>query len=85
MGIRVLDIEPGSAEAWWLRCLGGRAATPPEECGGPYGYMRIPDQHKYYPLIAEQKLVEKALQRMAGVFSRPIGTHRNWVFPQAVF
>src|SRR4029077_7147532 len=65
--IRVLDIEPGRAEAWRPRCLAGRAATPPEECGGPRGYMRILDQHKYYPPMAEQELVEKALQRMAGV------------------
>ena len=36
--IRVLDIEPGSAEAWRHRCLAGRATTPPEECGGPRGY-----------------------------------------------
>jgi DNA invertase Pin-like site-specific DNA recombinase len=26
-----------------FRCLAGRAATPPEECGGPRGYMRILD------------------------------------------
>jgi len=65
--IRVLDIEPGSgsAEQWRPRCLAGRAATPPQECGGPRGYMRILDQHKYYPPMAEQELVEKALQRMA--------------------
>ena len=56
--IRVLDldIEPGSAEASQPRCLAGRAATPPEECGGPRGYMRILDQHKYYSPMAEQEL-----------------------------
>jgi hypothetical protein len=47
--IRVLYIEPGSAEAWKPRCLAGRAATPQEKCGGPRGFMRILDQHKYYP------------------------------------
>ena len=73
--IRVLDIEPGSAEAWRPRCLAGRAATPPEECGGPRGYMRILDQHKYYPPMAEQELVEKALQRIAGVL--PDRGHRD--------
>ena len=73
--IRVLDIEPGSAEAWRPRCLAGRAATPPEQCGGPRGYMRILDQHKYYPPMAEQELVEKALQRMAGVL--PDQSHRG--------
>ena len=73
--IRDLDIEPGSAAAWRPRCLAGRAATPPEECGGPRGYMRILDQHKYYPSMAEQDLVEKALQRMAGVL--PDQGHRD--------
>ncbi|MEY2604851.1 MAG: hypothetical protein QOH31_2651 [Verrucomicrobiota bacterium] len=73
--IRVLDIEPGSAEAWRPRCLAGRAATPPEECGGPRGYMRILDQRKYYPPMAEQELVEKALQRIAGVL--PDRGHRD--------
>jgi hypothetical protein len=65
--IRVLDIEPGSAEAWRPRCLAGRAATPPEECGAQRGYMRILDQHKHYPPMAEQELVENALQCVAGV------------------
>ena len=73
--IRVLDIEPGSAEAWRPRCLAGRAATPPQECGGPRGYMRILDQHKYYPPIAEQELVKNALQRIAGVL--PDQSHRD--------
>ena len=73
--IRVLDIEPGRAEAWRPRRLAGRAATPPEECGGPRGYMRILDQHKYYPPMAEQELVEKALQRIAGVL--PDRGHRD--------
>ena len=73
--IRVLDIEPGRAEAWRPRCLAGRAATPPEECGGPRGYMRILDQHKYYPPMAEQELVEKALQRIARVL--PDRGHRD--------
>jgi hypothetical protein len=48
---------------------------PPEECGGPRGYMRILDQHKYYPPMAEQELVEKALQRIAGVL--PDRGHRD--------
>jgi hypothetical protein len=73
--IRVLDIEPGRAEVWRPRCLAGRAATPPEECGGPRGYMRILDQRKYYPPMAEQELVEKALQRIAGVL--PDRGHRD--------
>ena len=72
--IRVLDIEPGSAEAWRPRCLAGCAATPSEECGAPRGYMRILD-HTHYPPIAEQELVEKALQRIAGVL--PARGHRD--------
>jgi hypothetical protein len=37
--------------------------------------MRILDQHKYYPPMAEQELVEKALQRMAGAL--PGQSHRD--------
>ena len=66
---------PPAAAARRPRCLAGRAATPPEECGGPRGYMRILDQHKYYPPMAEQELVEKALQRIAGVL--PDRSHRD--------
>ncbi len=62
--IRLLDIEPGSEDDSRPRCLAGRAATPPEECGGPRGYMQILDRHKYDPPFAERELVEKALQRI---------------------
>jgi len=37
--------------------------------------MRILDQHKYYPPMAEQELVEKALQRMAAAL--PDQGHRD--------
>ena len=37
--------------------------------------MRILDQHKYYPPMAEQELVEKAFQRMAAVL--PDQGHRE--------
>jgi len=63
--IRLVDIEPGSSDDRRPRCLAGRAATPPEECGGPRGYLHILDRHKYHPPFAEQHLVEKAFQRMA--------------------
>ena len=63
--IRLVDIEPGSNNDGQPRCLAGRAATPPEECGGPRGYMHILDRHKYHPPFAEQHLVEKAVQRIA--------------------
>jgi Plasmid pRiA4b ORF-3-like protein len=57
---RLLGSEPGSTDDWRPRCLAGRAATPPEECGGPRGYMRILDRHKYDPPFVERELVEKA-------------------------
>jgi hypothetical protein len=37
--------------------------------------MRILDQHKYFPPLAEQELLENALQRMAGVL--PDQSHRD--------
>ena len=44
--IRLLDREPGSDDDERPHCLAGRAATPPEECGGPRGYLRILDRYK---------------------------------------
>ena len=73
--IRLLDVEPGAEQDWRPRCLAGRAATPPEDCGGSRGYLRILDRHKYHPPVAEQALVEKALQRMASAL--PEQNHRD--------
>jgi hypothetical protein len=67
--IRLMDVEPGSFDDDRPHCLAGRAATPPEECGGPRGYMRILDRHKYDLPLAEQHLVEAAFQRMASCLS----------------
>ena len=39
------------------------------------GTLRILDQHQYYPPVTEQELVEKALQRIAGVL--PDQGHRD--------
>ena len=69
--IRLLDREPGSNDDERPRCLAGRAATPPEECGGPRGYMRILDWHKYDPSSIEPELVERAFQRMASALPQP--------------
>jgi hypothetical protein len=63
--IRLLDREPGSDDDERPHCLAGRAATPPEECGGPRGYLRILDRDRYDPSFARPELVEKAFQRMA--------------------
>ena len=62
MGDSRSGYRTGKARSPTARCLAGRAATPPEECGGSRGYMRILDQRKYYPPMAEQELVEKALR-----------------------
>jgi hypothetical protein len=73
--IRLVDVEPGLPEDGQPHGLAGRAATPPEECGGPRGYMRILDRHKYHPPLAEQELAEKAFQRI--VSALPDQNHRD--------
>jgi pRiA4b ORF-3-like protein len=34
----VLDAEPG---AGYARCIDGKRACPPEDCGGPWGYGEL--------------------------------------------
>jgi hypothetical protein len=66
---------PSCCDRLTLRVVLLKVSPPPQECGGPRGYMRILDQHKYYPPVTEQELVEKALQRIAGVL--PDQGHRD--------
>ena len=38
------DVDVGGKDATSsIRCIGGRMACPPDDCGGPYGYMDMVD------------------------------------------
>jgi len=52
---KILDAEPG---ATYPRCLAGKRACPPEDCGGPHGYMHMLNiikntEHEEYEDIVE--------------------------------
>ncbi len=41
--ITVEAVEPATADAVYPRCLTGRRACPPEDCGGPWGNRNLLD------------------------------------------
>lgn len=41
--ILVEAIEPAAADVLYPRCMAGRRACPPEDCGGPWGYRNLLD------------------------------------------
>ncbi len=39
--VEVEAIEPADPAITYPRCIGGRRACPPEDCGGPYGFAEL--------------------------------------------
>lgn len=63
---RVLSAEEGRA---YPRCIGGRRASPPEDCGGPWRFLELRQQHS----------VLKVAWRLAEIFKHPedLDEHRG--------
>ena len=59
--LRVEAIRPAGAGERLPCCVGGRRAGPPEDCGGPPGFMAWEDSHSLFELI------DKARDLLAGV------------------
>ena len=55
--IKVEAISPADPDATYPRCIAGRRACPPEDCGGPWGYQDLLDaiadkgHHRHRELI----------------------------------
>jgi len=63
--IRVLDIEEGVEEDHAPRCLGGRGAAPPEQCGGPTGYQLMLKRQKDGTAMSDPLLLEAGIEMLA--------------------
>lgn len=63
--IRVLDIEEGVEEDHAPRCLGGRGAAPPEQCGGPTGYRLMLKRQKDGTAMSDPLLLEAGIEMLA--------------------
>ncbi len=60
--IRLEAILPLHSRRCYPLCTGGKRAAPPEDCGGPWAYMQLVDQH-HIPLEA-MSVVATALERL---------------------
>jgi hypothetical protein len=54
--VRVEAILPLETTRSYPVCTGGRRAVPPEDCGGPWGFMELQQQHA--PFRLAERLVE---------------------------
>jgi hypothetical protein len=54
--IRVERKLPADSKRAYPRCIGGRRAAPPEDCGGPWAFMAL-EQH-YSPYFIAERLGE---------------------------
>tara|TARA_B100000614_G_scaffold96823_1_gene87450 strand:+ start:436 stop:1032 length:597 start_codon:yes stop_codon:yes gene_type:complete len=55
--VTVIERTKSVPHSDWPVCVGGERAGPPDDCGGPFGYMEILDalQHSRHPDHAEIK------------------------------
>ena len=58
---KMLPIDPRQT---YPRCLDGARATPEEDCGGPWAYMELVEQHGLNPPWEEMELIAKVTNRI---------------------
>jgi hypothetical protein len=62
--VRVEAILPLETTRPYPVCTGGRRAVPPEDCGGPWGFMELQQHH------APFRLAERLVEIIESAFSR---------------
>src|SRR3954454_3031545 len=63
--VRVLDIQAGVEGESVARCLSGRGAAPPENCGGPTGYRLMLKRQRNEATLGDPALQEAGIQMLA--------------------
>ena len=53
--IRLEKTLPFDPEKIYPRCIGGRRKAPPEDCGGPWGFMAL-ESHYSLPYMADRMI-----------------------------
>src|SRR5256885_498242 len=64
--VRIEAIQPVEDGRSYPVCLAGRRTTPPEECGGPWAYLRLRDWLRRRALASLVVLAEDLLARPGG-------------------
>jgi Plasmid pRiA4b ORF-3-like protein len=64
--VRIEAIQPVEAGRCYPVCLAGKRSAPPEECGGPWAYLRLRDWLRRRALASLVVLAEDLLARPGG-------------------
>jgi Plasmid pRiA4b ORF-3-like protein len=59
--VRLEALLPLAPRRIYPVCIGGKRATPPEDCRGAWGYLERLDQHRLYPPLEAMGVVAEAL------------------------
>ncbi len=70
--LRVVDLQDGAEGDDTPVCVGGRGATPPQDCGGPTGYRLMLKRQELGEQMFQPAQVETAIGVLAATPSKSI-------------
>ena len=75
--IRIEKILPIDTKKTYPICIEGRGSGPPEDCGGPWAFMKLKD--KYSPWYIEARLLKMIVEDELECRSEEIGKFKYWL------
>lgn len=75
--MRIEKMFPIDAEKTYPKCIEGRGAGPPEDCGGPWAFMELKDKYSLWHI--ETRLLEIIMEDELEYRSEEIEKFKYWL------